>query len=1078
VRHRITPFLVLVLAILASMPLRADILFWDGDTTAGNLQDGGGTWNTSANDRWFNPLTPGYQQWNNTTPDSAVFGQGGAGPYTVTLGEAIAVEDITFQSSGYTIAGGGNSLTLAAGSTITATGNATLNVGLAGTNGFTKEGAGNLTLGGGAANTLTGTITVNAGTLTWGGSNQIADTANIVVSGGTLNFNNQSDTFASYTQTSGTGVPNGANTGIVTITGTLAISGGSGMTINSNGQWSANMVDFTGWTVAGDALLMGGNGTRLTSLTVGPGGMVLSGQQITLNSTNTVGGVGNAIILNGDLTASGTNLLRASASSGEAGSVTQIDLGAVNRTFNITGGTTTIQNGLSIVGTGGLTKSGAGTLTFDTVTNGNLINPGTITISEGTILWAKSNQVADTVNIVVNGGAANFGGVTETIANFTQTSSTTAGSLTGTNGTLTVTGTLLISSGTGVGTGFTVNSGAQVTAGTVDLRGSNYTGAGNQSILMGGNTAPQITQLTVGAGGLFMDGQTIQMNAGPVGNRIVLNGTVTASGTNVFRMDASAQVGAVHEIDLGGVARTFDITGGTTTIGSAITLVNGGVTKTGAGTLTYSGTAANTYTGLTTVTAGTLTMSKTSGVNAIAGNVLINGGTLTWGSVNEQMANTSSLEISSGILNFNNRVETLLNLTKTGGEMRNHGSTITILGTLAVSGGTSNNGQGWAWTINSGGHTSANTVDFRGFVNGSNGNAVLQIGGNSTSVISTLTVGSGGLLLDGQTLTLNPGTGANALGSQIVLNGDVTASGTNIFAANSGTAVPNSVTRIDMGSGTRTWNITGGTTTVNSAIGVIGSANLVKTGAGTLQFNGAASYTGKTTVSQGTLTLTFAGSIDSSPWIQVDSGATLNVSGLAGGYTYAPSGTGVISGSGTIQGSLNIGAGKVLKPGTTSDPGNIATAGDGIGTLTVTGNLTFNPSSLSTVAEFKILSPSSADQINIGGSLALDANSNIVVTFDNANPFTQAAGQSWTLMDWVGSLNAAGFNPGANNRTGNNADGNEGNLDLPELSSGLFWQVENFSGSGSLTISIVPEPGRALLFVCGLATILFRRRRC
>jgi autotransporter-associated beta strand protein len=37
--------------------------------------------------------------------------------------------------------------------------------------------------------------------------------------------------------------------------------------------------------------------------------------------------------------------------------------------------------------------------------------------------------------------------------------------------------------------------------------------------------------------------------------------------------------------------------------------------------------------------------------------------------------------------------------------------------------------------------------------------------------------------------------------------------------------------------------------------GVIGSANLVKTGAGTLQFNGVTSYTGKTTVAAGTLTL-------------------------------------------------------------------------------------------------------------------------------------------------------------------------------------------------------------------------------
>jgi autotransporter-associated beta strand protein len=850
------PFL---LAVLATPSLRADILTWDGDIATSGLQDGTGTWNTTAPDRWFNPLTPGYQQWNNATPDSAIFGQSGVAPFTVTLGQAITVEDLTFQAGTYTIAGGGNTLTLAAGSNITvaATLSASLTASLAGTNGFTKEGAGNLTIGGGTANTLSGAITVNAGTLIWGSNNRIADTSDVTVSG----------------------------------------------------------------------------------------------------------------------------------------------------------------------------------------------------------------------------GAVNFGGFSETIASFTQTAAINGGTITGTNANLSISGTLRISS-SGTGPGFTVNSGAQVSAQTVDIRGSAYSGTGNHSILLGGNAATLVAQLTVGSGGLLMDGQTIQMNAGPKGNRILLNGNVTASGTNLFRMDAAAVAGAVNEIDLGGTTRTFDITAGTTTIGSALVVVNGAVTKTGAGTFAFGGTAANTYTGLTTVSGGILSLAKTSGVNAIAGDVLINGGTLSWGTSNsDQLANTSSITISSGTLNFNNRSETLLNLTKTGGEMINHGGTITVLGTLAVSGGTSNNSQTWAWTINSGGTTTAQTVDFRGFVHAPTNNAVLQIGGNNGTVLGTLNVGSGGLFLDGQTLTLNPATTAGFLGSQIVLNGDVTASGTNTFAVNTGVAVATSNTRVDLGTGTRTWNITSGTTTVNSAIGVIGSANLVKAGAGILQFNSVTAYTGKTTVSQGTLTLGATGRIDSSPWIQIDSGATLNVSAISGGYSYASAGTGVISGSGTIQGSLNIGAGKVLKPGVTSDPANISTAGDGIGTLTVTGNLVFNPAGSSTVAEFKILNPASSDKIVVNGSLTLDGNSNIIVTFDDANPFSLAFGQSWTLMDWAGSLTATGFNTGSNFRTGANGDGNEGNLDLPELSTGFFWRVDNFSGSGSLTVSIVPEPSKALLLMGGLMAMCLRCRR-
>ncbi|WP_170157278.1 beta strand repeat-containing protein [Roseimicrobium gellanilyticum] len=1078
--------------------MRADILTWDGDTTAANLQDGSGTWNTTAPDRWFNPAalpTPGYQPWNNATPDSAIFGQGGAGPYTVTLGEAITVEDITFQTAGYTIAGGGNALTLAAGSSITTTANATISASLAGTNGFTKEGTGNLTLGGGAvANTLTGTVTINAGTLTmsktagvnaiagditvaggtlaWSASNQIADTASITVSGGSLTFNGASETFANYTQTGGTGIPNGSNSGIVTLTGTLAISGGSGMTLNSNARWSVNKVDFTGWSVTGDAILFGGNGlNRLTSLTVGSGGMTLTGQQITLNVATTTNALGAALILNGDLNASGTNLIRASGNpSAIPGAVTQIDVGSVNRNFNITAGTTTIQNGLAIVGTGGFTKTGAGTLALDTTTNGNLIAPGSITVQGGTLQWVKGGQVADTVGILVNGGVVNFNGQTETIASFTQTSSTTAGSVTGNNASLTILGELKISSGAGTGTGFTINSGAQVSANTVDLRGSNYNGSGgtsNISLLMGANTS---TVLTVGTGGLLLDGQFIQMNAGSGGNRIVLNGDVTASGTNTFRMNAATLIaGAFHEIDLGGGIRTFNINGGTTSINSTgsnqgIVIVNGSLTKTGAGTLTFNGLASNTYTGLTTISQGILSMAKTAGVNAIAGDILVNGGTLSWGQ-NNQLADTTNITVTSGTMLFNGRSETFASYTQSGGGLpvssTDNAGSVNITGTMRISGGN-------IYTVNSGGQTTVGKADFTDFT----GN-VLLVGGNSSSVVTTFTVGSGGLFLNGQTMTFNKGTAAGNQGSALILNGNVTASNNNTITPNGDS---NGVSQIDLGTQVRTFDITSGTTTVNmNVVGTGGGIN--KTGAGILALNAVNSYTGKTTVSQGTLTLGASGRIDSSPWIQVDSGATLNVSAISGGYSYASAGTGVISGSGTIQGSLNIGAGKVLKPGTTSDPANIATAGDGVGTLTVTGNLTFNPSSLSTVAEFKIQSPSSSDKIDIGGSLSLDANSNIVVTFDNANPFTLGAGQSWTLIDWVGALNAAGFNPGDNNRTGNNLDGNEGNLDLPELSAGLFWQVENFTGSSSLTVSIVPEPGKALLFVFGMVGMLFRRKR-
>ena len=87
-------------------------------------------WNTT-DSNWGGPL------WNNTTPDSAVFGATGVG--AVNLTTAITANTITFNTAGYTIAS--NTLTLG-GTTPSITNNAdaTITSVLAGTAGLTKQG--------------------------------------------------------------------------------------------------------------------------------------------------------------------------------------------------------------------------------------------------------------------------------------------------------------------------------------------------------------------------------------------------------------------------------------------------------------------------------------------------------------------------------------------------------------------------------------------------------------------------------------------------------------------------------------------------------------------------------------------------------------------------------------------------------------------------------------------------------------------------------------------------------------------------------------------------------------------------
>jgi autotransporter-associated beta strand protein len=76
---------------------------------------------------------------------------------------------------------------------------------------------------------------------------------------------------------------------------------------------------------------------------------------------------------------------------------------------------------------------------------------------------------------------------------------------------------------------------------------------------------------------------------------------------------------------------------------------NGGMTKTGAGTLTLSGASANTFTNLVTVSAGTLNLNKTAGQNAIIGSVTVSSGaTLLLSSSNQLDSQTTDVVTLSG----------------------------------------------------------------------------------------------------------------------------------------------------------------------------------------------------------------------------------------------------------------------------------------------------------------------------------------------------------------------------------------------------------------------------------------------
>lgn len=568
------------------------------------------------------------------------------------------------------------------------------------------------------------------------------------------------------------------------------------------------------------------------------------------------------------------------------------------------------------------------------------------------------------------------------------------------------------------------------------------TAAGTVEIL--GNT------LGVGVDGgigiqLTTAGVTANIN-GTGGGKIAING----EGMDIGTVNTSTL--NINTVLMNGTGSSVDISGGTVVF-----------------------TAANTYTGATKVNAGTLRLQSTGGPAVLGDITVAAGASLTIGSsVSNQIGDNASVVVN-GTFNSSNRLDTFANLTIDTTSLSTI-SNLTITGTLTVTKGTHE-------ALNSSAVLNSNTTIL-------GGGSVLRLGANSGNSIWTM--GTGGLTMTGTTILFgNPGAAGRI--AQVSLGGDVTASGTNAFTVGSTAVTAN----VDLQGATRTFNITDGITTITPLIQGTNASGIIKTGAGTLVLHGTNTYAGKTTISGGTLSLALdattgrTGSVNASPWIQVDAGATFSVADLAAGgtgsYTLANQ---VLSGSGTVSGKLVVGTGSTLRPGGSSNAAlsAIASAGDQTGTLT-TGDLTLtggataiaprlllnlagtssraaNPLDAAQVTAFSTASAGGQyDSVVVSGTLTLDAGSTISVEF--APGYKAQWGDVFNLVDWS-VLNL-------------NADGTGGSFTLADLvvptnlDNGWYFATDQFLSHG--IIYVVPEPSRVLLLVAGCLGLLLPRRR-
>jgi autotransporter-associated beta strand protein len=431
------------------------------------------------------------------------------------------------------------------------------------------------------------------------------------------------------------------------------------------------------------------------------GAFVISGAAFTLsngmtNNSTATQTVNNAITL--------TQAQTWNAASGNLILGGNIDNGGF--LWTITGGANTTANGI-ISGTGGLTKSGSGTLTLfglnsytgativsagvlnlrtatgvGTTAAGTTVNSGAALQLQGGIVVGNETLTLDGTGISNDGALRNISGNNSWAGNITINSTTRINSdsgtltldvasgnaITGSNDNLQVggVGNVTINDIIALGSGALTKDGT----GTLTLNAANtYTGTTtvNAGVLNIGNSNGLGT---TAAGTTVANGATLQLQGNIVVGLETLNirGTgasgqtgalVNVSGTNSYgglltlagATTLSSNSGTLNLTNIGTITgATFGLTitgAGNGSISSIIGTTTGTLTKSGTGTWSLLG--ANTFTGATTVSGGTLTLANSSGsaLGFTSGITVNSGATLLLGA-NNQINNAAQITLSGG----------------------------------------------------------------------------------------------------------------------------------------------------------------------------------------------------------------------------------------------------------------------------------------------------------------------------------------------------------------------------------------------------------------------------------------------
>lgn len=537
-------------------------------------------------------------------------------------------------------------------------------------------------------------------------------------------------------------------------------------------------------------------------------------------------------------------------------------------------------------------------------------------------------------------------------------------------------------------------------------------------------------------------GGVIVVNDGVYSESITLAGTQTLRVTGpdvpqtVTIRALNTAIGQTLQLDGASELILGDVTNASAALAGTI-VGSGDLTKVGAGTLTISG--ANSYSGLTTISAGVVNIQSGSALGSASF-----GTTVAAGAALELQGNIAvgaeALSLSGTGVSGNGALRNISDANTWGGlitlaatsEIQSDSGSLTI----DVPAGDAINSN-FTVTFDALG---ASTIEVADAITGSAsitkaGNGTLTFSGTSANTYSGLTTINAGTLVLAKTagvdavgddVVIGDGVGLDTLrlaaANQLPDTTDVTINAGGVFDLNSFSDAIDSL----LGTGTVTSGVAGSATLTIGASGgggtfggVIqngsGVVSLVKDGSGTITLTNNHTYTGTTSIDEGTLTVDGQiGAVTAAGTLSIANGATLSGSGTVTANISGASGSTILaSGNLTLgrtdstagvstAGALTVGTNTVtlrdadaaVLGGVTSiSAGGSLVAANGIevgGTLTTVGNGVANiTGDVATISGASITPGGSGTGIlNISGNLTLASGSTLQVHINGATAGT------------------------------------------------------------------------------------------